>query len=320
MQAYYRFEVNIIGRSGAKQGSRSVVYAAAYRAGQALYFEREGTVADYTRRQGKIESGLMAPDAVPAWALEREALWNQVEKAENRKDAQLARELLVAFPHQLDAEQRREALTDFIGRQVTSRGMIADWNIHSGGREGDERNHHAHILLTMRTVSADGFGNKERAWNAPELLQAWRSEWANTLNQTFERYGMCDAEGERYFVDHRSYDRQGVDREPGIHLGPHVAAMERRGEPTERGDINRDVAARNAQRQQLYREAAELDEELAAVRAEIKREVELLRRRSQYLTSDAAESKLKAPTRKLTFFEETEASNDNEPEPRMGIG
>jgi hypothetical protein len=261
-KAFYRFQASVIGRNTGKQSSRSVVFASAYRAGETLKFEREGVEADYSHRTGILEKGILVPTNAPAWTTDRERLWNEVEAKENRRDAQLARELLVAFPSQLTGGQRVEVLTEFLSSQVVSLGMVADYAIHAPSMNGDERNHHAHVLLTMRPVDENGFGKKAREWNSPDMLKRWREAWADTLNRTFEKHRVTDAQGEIYRADHRSYEDQGLEREPGVHLGPAVAALERQGVRTERGDINREVYARNDQVQSLRRRAADLQAEL----------------------------------------------------------
>jgi hypothetical protein len=268
--AYYRFEANVIGRSTGKQSSRSVVFASAYRAGEKMIFEKEGVEADYTGKRGILETGIMAPANAPSWMADRPKLWNEVEAVEKRKDAQLARELLIAFPAQLSDDQRRDVLTEFLASEVVSKGMVADYAIHAPGKGGDERNHHAHVLLTMREITDDGFGNKRREWNSPELLRDWREEWANTLNRMFERHRVTDAQGELYRVDHRSYEDQGLEKEPGVHLGPAATALERRGIPTERGDINREIYGRNDELQFLRRQAEHIQAEVLQLQEELK--------------------------------------------------
>lgn len=268
-QAYYRFEANVIGRSRGKQSSRSVVFASAYRAGEKLNFEREGIEADYTGRRGILETGILAPEAAPHWVTDRQTLWNEIEAIEKRRDAQLARELLIAFPDQLTPELQRETLTEFLTSHVVERGMIADFAIHAPGRGGDQRNYHAHVLLTMRSLDEDGFGNKCREWNSPELLREWREEWGNTLNRAFEKHRITDGKGELFQVDHRSYEDQGLEREPGVHLGPAATALERRGIPTERGDINREIYGRNDEIQFLRRQAEHINAEVLQLEQEL---------------------------------------------------
>lgn len=238
MSGYFHFSVSVIGRGT----GRSAVACAAYRSGEVLADERYGKVHDYGRRRGISETGIEIPQEAPEWMRDRERLWNAVEAGERRKDAQLAREFIVAFPHQIGTEDRRALLESFIKDEFTDRGLVADWAIHAPNAAGDERNWHAHIMTTMRVVTADGFDpKKDRSLNDPGQLVAWRASWATKQNEAFARLGIRDPNGDVLTVDHRSYEDQGVDREPTIHLGVHATAMERRGHPTERGDVNRAI-------------------------------------------------------------------------------
>ena len=242
MAGYYHLSVSVIGRGT----GRSAVACAAYRAGEALHDERYGKTHDYGRRRGIPETGIELPEGAPEWMRDRERLWNAVEGAERRKDAQLAREFVLAFPHQLDAGQRRELLQEFVRAEITSRGLAADWAIHAPNRAGDERNYHAHVMTTMRGVTAEGFeAKKDRSLNAPDQLVKWRESWAELQNRAFERHRVLGEDGQPIRVDHRSYEARGIDREATVHLGVHATAMERRGKPTERGDANRAIHAAN---------------------------------------------------------------------------
>jgi ATP-dependent exoDNAse (exonuclease V) alpha subunit len=253
--SFYHLNAQIIGRSN----GRSAVAAAAYRAGETLTCERTGEVHDYSPRRGIVASGIVAPDDAPDWTLNRERLWNAVEAREKRKDAQLSREFNLAFPDGLSDEQRREVLDTFLEEQITSRGLVADWAIHRPSSSGDQRNWHAHVMTTMRTVSADGFDPiKDQALNRREQLVEWRQAWAEIQNEAFERYQIRDAEGNIRKVDHRSYEARGLDIEPTVHVGPHATAMERRGHPTERGDLNREIREINHERQAVRRKSEHL--------------------------------------------------------------
>lgn len=230
--AIYYLNVQIIGRSA----GRSATGAAAYRAGERIVDERTGRVFDYTRRQGEIETEIHAPAGAPAWAQDRAQLWNQVEKMERRADAQVAREIVVAFPKELNPEQQRELIRGYVKEQFISRGMVADVAIHR-----NPGNPHAHIMLTMREIGSEGFlAKKNREWNKPEMLERWREDWAFQSNRALERAGLEER------IDHRSLDEQGADRLPQVHLGPHSAALEKRGIETVKGDHNRAVAEHNA--------------------------------------------------------------------------
>ena len=158
------------------------------------------------------------PRMRPTWVQDRAALWNAVELAETRKNSQVAREIRVALPHELDATQRAQLVREFCQREFVDRGMVADIALHAPGREGDERNHHAHILLTTREIGPEGFTTKNRDWNAKELLEGWREAWARDTNHALERCGAHER------VDHRTLEAQRVE------------AQERAVEARERGD------------------------------------------------------------------------------------
>lgn len=133
-----------------------------------------------------------------AGARDRSSLWNAVEDAERRKDAQVAREVRVALPSELTLEQNADLVRAFVQEQFVDRGMIADVALHAPGRIGDQRNHHAHIMLTTREVGPEGFGAKNRDWNAKELLVDWRGSWADHVNDGLERHHVHER------VDHRT--------------------------------------------------------------------------------------------------------------------
>jgi hypothetical protein len=230
--AIYYMNVQVIGRSA----GRSVTGAAAYRAGERIVDERTGQVYDYTRRRGDIETEILAPAGAPAWAQDRSALWNQVETAERRGDAQVAREIVVALPLELDRGAQWELVRGYATEQFVSRCMVADVALHFNAG-----NPHAHIMLTMREIGPEGLSSKKnREWNKPELLVQWREEWAAHANRALERAWRAER------IDNRSLAEQGSDRLPQAHLGPHAAALERRGVFTEKGDYNRLVGDHNA--------------------------------------------------------------------------
>ncbi len=229
--AIYYLNVQIIGRSA----GRSASGAAAYRAGERIADERTGRVFDYTRRQGEIESEIHAPEPAPEWVKDRSRLWNEVERMERRCDAQVAREMVVAFPKELSPDEQRELIRSYVQEQFVSQGMVADVAIHR-----NLGNPHAHIMLTMRKITPEGFAStKCREWNRPEVLEKWREQWATESNRALERSGHQER------IDHLSLAEQGVERLPQVHLGPHSAALERQGIATEKGDHNRVVAEHN---------------------------------------------------------------------------
>lgn len=254
--AAYRFSAQVIGRSS----GRSAVAAAAYRAGIAITDERTGLAHDYTRRGGVVHAEILLPHQAPSWMAERAALWNAVEAAEKRKDAQLAREILLNLPHELDEAQRRELARGFVREEFVQRGMVADLAVHAPHQDGDDRNHHAHVMLTMRGIDGEGFGKKERGWNDTGLLEGWRERWADHQNRALEKAGLAVR------VDHRSLEDRGIDREPEPKLGPVATQMERDGRRSHAGDDLRAAWSRNAGREQLQVARDLLDHEIAQER------------------------------------------------------
>lgn len=251
--AIYRLSASIVKRS---QG-RSAVACAAYRSGEALPDERQGLLHDYTRRQGVLHTEIAAPDGTPQWMLDRSQLWNAVEAVERRKDSQLAREVLLALPHELTDAERLALVRGFIDEQFVARGMIADFAIHTPDPQGDNRNHHCHIMLTTRELTGDSFGQKVREWNRTEELQGWREQWAVHVNRGLEQAGREDR------VDHRSLEDRGIDAEPEPKQGPVATEMERQGQQSHAGDDRRAAKDRNAERAERRRQAEILDFEIA---------------------------------------------------------
>lgn len=247
--ANYRFALQHIRRSSGHKACA----AAAYRAGEQVHDERYGIDHDYRRKEGVINSFVIAPDNAPGWMRDRQRLWNGVEANENRKDARLAVELQLNLAHELTPEQNRDHLHAFVRDKLVSRGLVADVNVHAASRDGDERNIHAHVMVALRRVDAEGFGKKDIGVYAKPFLQELREDWARYQNRALERAGH-DAR-----VDHRSYEARGMEREPTIHMGPAATAMERNGQQTERGMRNRAVQERNAEREHLRSEGNIID-------------------------------------------------------------
>jgi hypothetical protein len=245
--ATYRFSMKIISRAE----GRSAVAAAAYRAGERLIDERTGEIADFRRRGDVIEREILAPANAQAW--DREQLWNAVESAEKRRDAQVARELQVSLPHELSPAMNRALVHGFVREQFVARGMVADVAMHDAHRGGDERNVHAHVLLTTRTISPEGFAGKERAWNDRALLETWRAEWERHVNRALKRERVAER------VDHRSYAARGIDREAEPKQGPIATRMEREGRRSHAGDDRREARERNAERDRLRAEERDLE-------------------------------------------------------------
>ena len=223
--AIYHLSMKILSRSK----GYSAVASAAYRAGEKILDERTGVIHDYTRKNGVASAVILTPANAPAWCANRAELWNAVEKAERRKNSQLAREFELAIPRELAQDAARETVLNFVRENFVSRGMIADVAFHNLGGS----NPHAHIMLSMRAITPDGCGEKVREWNDWTHAETWRGSWADHANRALANAGYQEE------IDHRSYERQGVEKTPGIHLGKSACAMEKWGIETERGEQNR---------------------------------------------------------------------------------
>lgn len=220
--AIYHLSVKTVSRSS----GRSATAAAAYRAGVEIKDLQTGEVHDYTRKGGVESAELILPEGVPipAWAGNREAVWNMAEKAETRKNSTVAREFEIALPDELNPQQRRDLANSFARELVNKHGFVADVAIHAPGKEGDNRNHHAHILVTTRRLGPEGFTEKTRELDDLKTgeVSNWRARFAQLQNEHLERAGV------QVRVDHRSLKEQGIEREPTVHLGPAAAGFERR--------------------------------------------------------------------------------------------
>lgn len=240
MNAYYRLEVKPVSRGK----GRSATGAAAYRAGCKIVDDRSGDTHDYRRRRGVVSDRVILPDGAPAWAQDPTKLWNAAEAAETRSNARVAREIILALPAQLDADARAALAHDFAKHLAARYGVAAHVLIHLPDRRGDQRGHHAHVLVSGRSLSADGFGGKVRVLDdrdqGPIEVEWMRSTWASLINDGLAAHDIAAR------VDHRSYERQGIERIPGKHLGPADTARERRGQSTRRGRYNARVQAINA--------------------------------------------------------------------------
>lgn len=250
--AIYHFSVKVVSRGK----GQSAVAKAAYNSRECLEDERTGELHDYRRKGGIAFSGVFPPKGAPAWVRDRDALYNEIERRETRKDAQLLREVEIGLPHELTPLQRERLVKDFVREQFVRKGMLADVAIHEPGPDGDERNYHAHILLTMRELGPEGFGDKVREWNSREQLEHWREAWERTANRYLEKHGHEER------IDRRTLEEQGIDREPTVHRGPQVDAMEREGIDTDRRVQWRETVHLNATLADLRLELADLQNEI----------------------------------------------------------
>lgn len=256
--ACYHFSLKQVSRG---KGA-SVISKAAYHAGAKLQDFYYGKVANYTNKRGVVFEEIMLPAHAPERFLDRETLWNEVEKIETNKKAQLANNFEIALMNEFTLEENIALAKKFVQEQLVSRGMIADVAIHDPPRKpGEEPNPHIHVMCPIRPLNEDGTWGikqkkeivvdkngqpvlgkngkpKERAysvtgWNSKESLVEYRKAWADMVNALYEEKELSIR------VDYRSLEEQGIERLPTVHEGPNVRAMEKKGIRTAIGDLNR---------------------------------------------------------------------------------
>ena len=244
-----------------RSAGQSAIASAAYRAGERLYSEYYGEYSDYTRKGGVICSDILLPSHAPPEYADRQTLWNAVEKAERGKNAQLAYSFDIALQNEFSLEENIALARQFLLENFVSRGMVVDFAVHQPDREdGGIPNPHFHVLCPIRPIEQNGkWGLKQRRvyeldedgnrirdadgkfvfnavpttdWGSPETLEHWRQTWAELYNAKFAEKGL-DVR-----IDHRSYERQGVDLLPTIHEGATVRAMEKKGKVSNLKEMN----------------------------------------------------------------------------------
>jgi hypothetical protein len=219
--AIFHLSVKTFSRSA----GRTATGAAAYRAGEKIVDERSKDIFDYSRKSGVESADIFLPPGAPIWATDRSKLWNAAEQTETRINSTVAREFEVAIPSELSNGQGRELVHEFARELVKKHGFALDAAIHAPGKEGDNRNRHAHILTTTRRLNSDGFGKKCRELDskANGEIDYWRERWAQLTNTHLEKAGISAR------IDHRTLKAQGItDREPTVHIGPSATGFERR--------------------------------------------------------------------------------------------
>ena len=275
-----------------RSAGQSAIASAAYRAGERLYSEYYGEYSDYTRKGGVICSDILLPSHAPPEYADRQTLWNAVEKAERGKNAQLAYSFDIALQNEFSLEENIALARQFLLENFVSRGMVVDFAVHQPDREdGGIPNPHFHVLCPIRPIEQNGkWGLKQRRvyeldedgnrirdqngefvfnavpttdWGSPETLEHWREAWAEMCNAKFAEKGL-DVR-----IDHRSYERQGVDLLPTIHEEATVRAMEKKGIRTEKGEFNRWIKATNAVIKDIRKKISLLFDWITEIKAEL---------------------------------------------------
>ena len=299
---------------GSRAKGQSAVAAAAYRAGDELEDKETGLVSDYSRKGGVVFSEISLCENAPAEYADRETLWNAVHEIEKAKNSQLWREFEVALPQELSRAEQIDTVRDFV-KGLTEQGMCVDWSLH----DKEDGNPHAHIMATMRSITEDGkwapksrkvydldengerifqkvdkSGRKQyknhkedyNDWNKKERVEEWRAAWAACCNARL---------AERDRIDHRSYERQGIEQEPTIHEGYAARKIAAEGKPSERVLINEEIRKRNNMLKQLAEQLHNIEQQLAelikekgsaAINAGKQRIADLLARRNRTADSN----------------------------------
>lgn len=237
--AIYHLSVKPVSRGG----GRSATAAAAYRSAELVHDLTTDEVFDYTRKQGVEHREILLPTRCAGqeihWARDRQQLWNAAEQAENRSNSRVAREYELALPEEMTHAQRLALTRDFSQHLADRYGVAVDIAIHAPHRHGDQRNHHAHLLTTTRTIEPEGLGAKsEIEWSdtnrqkaglvlAKDEITLIRARWAELANEHLQEHSL------EARIDHRSLAHQGLERQPTHHLGPAVSGMQRRGLETQ---------------------------------------------------------------------------------------
>lgn len=272
--ALYHYHVGQVKRSA----GQSVIESAAYRAGERLYSERYGEYSDYTRKGGVVYTEILLPPYAPREYADRQTLWNAVEDAERGKNAQLAYSFDIALQNEFTLDENIALARRFLLDNFVSRGMIADFAVHQPDKACGIENPHFHVLCPIRPLNPDGtWGAKQRRvyrkdgkfdavpttdWGKPETLEEWRKAWAELCNTKFKDKGLeCR-------IDHRSYEKQGIDQAPTVHEGVAVRKMEAKGIATDKGERNRWIRSANAMLRTLREKIKALTIWLTELRAE----------------------------------------------------
>lgn len=268
--------VDIVSRSK----GHSVIVKAAYNARDKLKDDYYGKTHDYSKKDDLVFSKIFLPEHIPKEFSNREYLWNSVEKIEKSKNSQLARNLLFTLPRELNEEDRINLISEFIEENFTSKGMIADCNIHNPTASDNEEQPHAHILLTLREIDEQGnwkakskkeyildengekiklkSGNyKSRKvnlndWNEPDRAKEWRENFSKKANEYLAKNNIDKR------IDPRTFEEQGREELPQVHLGTASYQMEKKGIQTERGNHNRKIIAFNLEFKKLKAELSKL--------------------------------------------------------------
>ena len=178
------------------------VAKAAYHARTRITDDRIGETYNFSHRTDLHGHIILAPVSAPAHIIESSsALWNEVERVERQNNGQTARYFDVAIPVELSNDDKKKLVAEYCQKNFVDKGMIADIAFH----DLDSKNPHAHVMLTLKTITAAGFGKKDRSWNDKKIMIQWRESWATMSNSYLEAIGSEER------IDHRSLRTQCAD-------------------------------------------------------------------------------------------------------------
>ena len=210
----------------------NAVRSAAYNARDAITAERTGELFHFSHRDAPEHHAVLLPEGADARLANCAMLWNAAEAAERRKDAQVAREIVLALPADrvLSTEDRIELARSFAQEHFVSKGLAVQLDVHAphqehgegegawAGTGGDASNWHAHLLITTRRIEGDRLAAKKARDLDPEVRKAG----TRTLVTDAEAWGETwRAHQDRYFAEHGIELRvDATAAHPGEHIGP----------------------------------------------------------------------------------------------------
>ena len=255
---------------GKGKKGRTACGSAAYRSCSKIY-DNNGRRHDYRHKKGYVMGGVELPEGAPEELRDRQTLWGRHEPKDIRKDAELFREIVLAFPNVLDYVACAAVLRQ-LSAILTEKGMCVQWDIHDTTKRG-KRNLHAHLMITMRTLQRDGtFGNKDRSWNkyngGLNIANLLRPEAARLMNEELEKIGSEER------IEHESFKKRGIDRIPTVHVGLAGTAIAGRGETSYRKKLNDAIRELNAEHMTYVERVEKLREKRAAIDRHLYSEME----------------------------------------------
>jgi hypothetical protein len=184
----------------------SAVRSAAYNGREAITAERTGEVFYFRHRDAPEHHEVLLPEGAPERFGRSAELWNAAEAAERRKDAQVAREIVLALPadREVTTEDRVAMARSFAQAHFVSKGLAVQLDVHAphgAEAESERANWHAHLLITTRRLDRDGLNAKKARDLDPEVRQAggrarvadgaaWGELWRDHQDQYFREHGL----------------------------------------------------------------------------------------------------------------------------------